>query len=92
MAVVFEARIKIDENNKWFIELTDTVDGRVEICNDLDEFSTKVEKLGEDYGGRIDEVNWFKDDNVLPHIMDEIRFGMAKVQEELDNKASEQGL
>jgi len=92
MAVVFEARIKIDENNKWFIELKDTFDDRVEICHDIDDFSQKIEKLGEDYGGHIDEVKWFKDDNVLPHIMDEIRFEMAKIQQELDEEASKQGL
>ena len=45
MAVVFESLIKINEEGKWYIELTDTVDGRVAVCEDLDEYSQKVEDL-----------------------------------------------
>ena len=89
MAVVFNAVIKIDENSKWFIELTDTTDNRVEVCFDLDEFSQKVEELGSDYGGNIDEVKWSKDDNVPPHIIDEIRIEMSKQQAELERQKEE---
>ena len=89
MAVVFNAVIKIDEDAKWFIELTDTTDNRVEVCFDLDEFSQKVEELGSDYGGNIDEVKWSKDDNVPPHIIDEIRLEMAKQQAELERQKEE---
>jgi len=39
MAVVFESLIKINDEGKWYIELTDTVDGRVAVCEDLDEYS-----------------------------------------------------
>ena len=38
MAVIFESLIKIDEEGKWFVELTDTVDGRMAVCHDLDEY------------------------------------------------------
>lgn len=89
MAVIFEAIIKIDEDSKWYIELKDTVDDRVAICFDVDEFSQKVEDFGSDYGGNIDEVKWGKDDNVPPHVMDEIRIEMAKQQEELEEKRGE---
>ncbi len=91
MAVIFESVIKIDDEGKWFVELTDTVDGRVAICEDLDEYSQKVEDFGGDYGGRIDEVKWSKDDNVPPHTMDEIRLEMSKHQEELEKAKAEQG-
>jgi len=91
MAVVFESVIKIDEEGKWFVELTDTVDGRVAICEDLDEYSQKVEDFGGDYGGHIDEVKWSKDDNVPPHTMDEIRLEMSKHQEELEKAKAERG-
>jgi len=84
MAVVFESLIKVDAENKWFIELTDTVDGRIALCHDLDEYSQKVEDFGGDYGGNIDEVKWAKDDNVPPHIMDEIRLEMSKHQEDIE--------
>jgi len=91
MAVVFEALIKINEEGKWFVELTDTVDGRVAVCEDLDEFSQKVEDFGGDYGGNIDEVKWSKEENVPPHTMDEIRLEMSKHQEEIEKQKAEQG-
>ncbi len=90
MAVVFESLIKVDEEGKWFIELTDTVDERVATCQDLDEYSQKVEDFGADYGGNIDEVKWSKDENVPPHVMDEIRFEMSRQQEELEKNKKEQ--
>jgi len=58
MSVIFEAVIKVDEKFDWFIELTDTVDGRMHKCHDIDEFSLQVEEFGGDYGGNIDEVKW----------------------------------
>lgn len=89
MSVVFNAVIKIDENEKWFIELTDTVDGRVKICKDLDEFATNVEELGQDYGGHVDEVQWSKDDDVPPFIIDEIRIKMAEQRAKIEEQTGE---
>lgn len=86
MGVIFESLIKIDEAGDWYIELTDTVDGRVEICSDLDIYSSKVEELGSDYGGNIDEVKWSKDENVPPSVMNEIREEMAKQQAAIEEK------
>ena len=91
MAVVFESLIKIDDEGKWFIELKDTVDERVAICYDLDEYSQKVEDFGGDYGGNIDEVKWSKDENVPPHVMDEIRLEMSKHQEDIEKSKAEKG-
>ena len=91
MAVVFEAVIKVDEKLNWYIQLTDTVDGRSHDCLDMDEFSQKVEDFGGDYGGNIDEVKWSKDDNVSPQAMDEIRAIMAKQQEEIEKLKAEAG-
>jgi len=95
MAVVFTSTIKIGDDDKWYIELKDETieeETNIEVCFDLDEYEKKIEEMGAEYGGHIDEVKWFKDDNVLPHIMDEIRFEMAKIQQELDEEASKQGL
>jgi len=89
MGVIFNAVIKVDETLNWYIELTDTVDGRVENCLNMDEFSKKVEELGSDYGGNIDEVRWSKDDNVSPQAMDEIRMLMAEQQEEIEKLKAE---
>ncbi len=86
MSLIFESVIKVDENNEWFIELTDTSDGRVEICKDMKEYQEKFEKLGEDYGGNVDEVKWSQDDNIPPHHIDEIRQEMAKLQKEVEEK------
>ncbi len=92
MAVIFKSLIKIDEEGKWYVQLTDTVDGKIAICQDLDEYSQKVEDFGADYGGNIDEVTWDKDENVPPHTMDEIRLEMSKHQEEIEKQKEEQGL
>ncbi len=91
MAVIFESLIKINKGGEWYIELTDTVDGRVAVCEDLDEYSQKVEDFGGDYGGNIDEVKWSKDDNVPPHTMDEIRLKMSKHQEDIEKSKAEGG-
>jgi len=86
MSLVFESVIKVDENNEWFIELTDTSDGRVEICKNMDEYKVNFEKMGEDYGGNVDEVRWSQDDNVPPYHIDEIRQAMADLQAEVEEK------
>jgi len=83
--MIFEAVIKVDEKLDWFIELSDTVVGRTHICLDMDEFLQKIEDFGADYGGRIDEVKWSKDDNVSPQAMDEIRALMAQHQQEIED-------
>lgn len=86
--VVFESTIKMIDDSKenWYIELRDTVDDRVELCSDLKEYSKKVETLGADYGGNIDEVIWMKDDNVPIIVMDNIRFEMSKLQAEIEQE------
>ena len=85
MSVIFEARIKNRGENPhdWFIELEDTVSGNIEICDNLEDFSAKIEKMGEDYGGRIDEVKWFQDESITEEQYSEINAGMRKYQEEL---------
>lgn len=88
MSVIFESTIKMVEGSRedWYIELKDTVDGRVETCKDLSEYAKKVEELGADYGGNIDEVRWMKDENVPPFIMDTVRFEMSKLQKEIEDE------
>ena len=84
--VIFEATIKNDNAGGWFIELKDTEDGRVEICKDLDEFEEKIEMMGDDYGGHIDEVRWLKDDDLHPAAMDEIRALMAEKRAKIEEE------
>jgi len=89
MAVIFEAKICMDTGDTWFIELKDTVDGKIMLCNNLEELETNIEKLGEDYGGHIDEVQWIKDDNVSEIIMDELRVEMAEHREKIESERGE---
>ena len=89
MAVIFTSTIKMDEENNWYIELKDMVDDRVAICKDMEEYAEKVEDYGSDYGGNIDSVNWYKDENVPPHVMDEIRQKMADHKAEIEEKNGE---
>lgn len=89
MSVVFTSTIKIDEEQNWYIELKDMVDGRVEICRDMDAYSQNVENFGSDYGGNIESVNWYKDDNVPPYVLDIIRMEMAKHKAEIEEKLGE---
>ena len=89
MAVIFTATIKMDDNDKWFIELKDETDGRTEVCFDMDEFEKNIEKLGDDYGGHIDEVKWFKDENMSEIVMDEIRSIMAEHRAKIEEERGE---
>jgi hypothetical protein len=90
MAVVFEAKICVNEDKAtWFIELKDTQDGRIMLCNSLDELETNIETLGEDYGGHIDEVKWLKEENVPVIVMDELRVKMAEHREKIENERGE---
>jgi hypothetical protein len=73
-------------NEDWYIELKDTITGEIEICKDLIEYAKKIEELGTNYGGNIDEVRWSKADNVGPYIMDVVRFEMSKLQREIEEE------
>ena len=86
MSVIFEARIKStgETPHDWFIELTDTVIDKKEICDNLEEFSKKIEDFGLEYGGQIDEVKWFQDENVTQEQYSEVNAAMRKYQEELN--------
>ena len=90
MAVVFESHVKLTEDRTtWCIEITDTVDKRVVICANLEEYQEQMKELGDDYGGNIDEVRWSKDEDVPFHFMDEIRQGMANIKAEIEEKIGE---
>jgi hypothetical protein len=55
----------------------------------LEEYAVKIEEMGNDYGGHIDEVKWSHDKNVTPQHLYEVRMGMQKYQEELNNGADD---
>jgi hypothetical protein len=86
MSVIFESVIKCNELGFAYIELKDTVTDKIEICNDLEDFSKKIEELGADYGGNIDEVKWSADEDVPQSEIDKIKLAMQKYQEEIEKK------
>ena len=92
MGVVFTSTIKIDETGKWFIEIedaTDESDVRREACFDLDEYEKKIEEMGAEYGGHLDEVKWLKDEDVPQVVIDEIRVKMAQQRAKIEEERGE---
>ena len=81
MNIIFEALVKNSDDGNWFIELKDTVDKRVVVCKDLKEFEAKIEELGNDYGGRVDEVNWISHESLTPQNEQKLRVAMMKYHE-----------
>jgi len=82
MSAKFIANIEEDLNDGgWLIRLTDTLDNREEICKSLSEFETKINEMGDDYGGDV-EIAWNKDSNVTDAHFKEIHDGMAQYKEE----------
>ncbi len=86
--IIFEALVKNSEDGGWFIELKDTTDNRMLICKSLEEFEVQIQKLAEDYGGRVDEVTWISHESLTPENEQKLRVGMMeyheKYKEELD--------
>ena len=92
MGVVFTSTIKIDETGKWFIEIedaTDESDVRKEACFDIDEYEKKIEEMGAEYGGHLDEVKWLKDEDVPQVVIDEIRVKMAEQRAKIEEERGE---
>lgn len=89
MDVVFEALVKNDASGGWLVELKDTVDGRVVVCKDLEEFEVKIQELGDDYGGRIDEVKWISHEDLKPENEQKLRVAMIKYHEKYKDQLDE---
>ena len=87
MAVKFISHVDQNGIGEWFIKLTDTLEEKDVICNNLEEYSEKIEELGADYGGDI-EVVWTRSPLLTPSNYQDIQEKMAimqeKYQEEID--------
>ncbi len=88
MRIIFEAIVKENGIGGWYIEIKDTISNRLEKCNDLEEFSNTIEKMGEEYGGRIDEVKWQVDSNVTTEHLSEVKMKMSNYYKEIFNNSS----
>ncbi|NOX14722.1 MAG: hypothetical protein GXP61_01600 [Epsilonproteobacteria bacterium] len=86
MAVNFIATIKENGLGGWCIELKDTLDDRVAVCENISVFEDAIEQMGDDYGGDI-EVQWEKDDNVTPVHFEEVKLEISKYQQKFDKDA-----
>ena len=65
MAVKFISHVDQNGIGEWFIKLTDTLEEVDVICNNLEEYTKKIEELGDDYGGDI-EVVWTRSNTLNP--------------------------
>ena len=86
MSTIFNATIKNNEDGQWYINLEDPIEDINVDCKDINEFEQQIEKLGESYGGRIDEVKWHLDEDVTKDQFEEINSLMLQLQEELNEK------
>ncbi len=80
MAVKFISHVEQDKTGNWFIKLTDTLEESEVICKDLDDYATKIEELGGEYGGDI-EVVWTRSQLLSPANYQDLEEKMAKMQE-----------
>jgi hypothetical protein len=87
--VVFEALVKNSENGGWFIELKDTLDGKIELCSDLKVFEEKIQEMGSTYGGHIDEVKWISHESLSPENMQEVRIAMMEYHEKYKDELTQ---
>ena len=84
MAAKFQAKVKSREDQKsWYIQLCDSQSKKSEICEDLEEFSTKLTDMASEYDFDI-EVNWEKDSNVTDEQFYEVHQQIAQKKEEFD--------
>lgn len=90
MEVTFDATIKMREKGSgWYIQLEDTEENHVEICDDFEMFEEKLKSMSEKYAGRLDEVIWHKDENVTPFVLNEIRLGLMAIEEQINTEKAE---
>jgi len=91
--VVIESVIKTNPMGRWYIELNDTTKEENEeqdrvICLDINEYSQKVEVMGQEYGGEI-EIAWSTEDNVSPAQINEVRQQIMAYEAEIEAQQQE---
>jgi len=89
--VVIESVIKSNPMGKWYIELIDTLKeegGDRVMCLDINEYSRKIEMMGQEYGGEV-EVAWSSDEDVSVTQINEVRQQIMAYEAEIEAKNSE---
>jgi len=84
--VIFESIIKSNPIGRWYIEIRDTSEGgERQICLDINEYATKIEDMGAEYGGNV-EVAWSQEENVTPVQINEVRMEMKAYEQKLKDE------
>ena len=93
MPAIFNSVVKTKKDDSkgdvWYIELTDTTDGRVALCDNLDDYEASISFLGDDYGGDI-EVVWSHDKDVSAEQIYDVRVAMSKYHEKYKDQIEDQ--
>lgn len=88
MAAKFTAYVDQNSDGKWFIELSDELDNKSEICSDLKNFQTKLEDMGAKYGNDI-EVQWVKSKQLSLANYRDLEMKMAELHKEYESEIGE---
>lgn len=84
MPTQFRANVEELENgNGWFIRLINEENNDEVLCENIKEFSTKLNKMTEESDGEIN-VLWSKNHDVTDEHFYELHQEMAKLKEELE--------
>jgi hypothetical protein len=91
MAVIFESIIKSNPVGRWYIEIRDTTEeDSNQICLDIEEYATKIEEMGAEYGGDV-EVVWSQEENVTDVQIHEVRMEMMAYEQRLQDEGTPLG-
>ena len=91
MAVIFESIIKSNPVGRWYIEIRDTTEeDSSQVCLDIEEYATKIEDMGTEYGGDI-EVVWSQEENVTEVQIHEVRMEMMAYEQKLQDEGTPLG-
>jgi len=81
-AVIFESVIKTNPLGRWYLEIRDSEQERIEVCLNVDEYAQKIEDMGAIYGGDV-EVAWASEENVTQMQINEVRQAMMAYEQKL---------
>ncbi|QOG11909.1 hypothetical protein [Arcobacter sp. FWKO B] len=80
------AHIELNEDDGWLIRVIDTSDKEGYICDNVNEFSFAITKLGEKHNQAIN-VKWSKDPDVTPRHFYEVESGIKEMEKSLNEMA-----
>ncbi|MGM0518801.1 MAG: hypothetical protein ACQERD_04065 [Campylobacterota bacterium] len=84
MATQIQANVKSKEDQKgWYIELYDPQSEQIKICENLEDFNSKLTDMAAEYSFDI-EVAWKKDSSVTNEQFYELHQQIAQKKQELD--------